>query len=92
MDSSSNTDRRIFSAFGSSSSLRECTSDRPSSWGQWMVLQHNLVSTRQILFGIDYNYYTKIQPYNQQQALSFCSKVLNIFLHNSYSLYSDNIK
>jgi hypothetical protein len=49
IDSSSKTDRSIFSVFGSSSSLRECTSDRPSSWGQCMVLRQNLVSTEQVL-------------------------------------------
>lgn len=52
IESSSNTDRNIFSAFGSSSSLRVCTSDRPSSWGQWMVLKHDLVLTGQKLFAI----------------------------------------
>lgn len=86
IDSSSNIDRSNFSAFGSSSSLRECASDRPSSWGKWMVLQHHLVLTGQKLFVVHYN---EIKLYDQQQALSSSSKTLNIILQHSYSLYSN---
>ena len=88
MDSSSNTDRSIFSAFGSSSSLRECTSDRPSSWGQWMVLQHYLVLTGQKLFVIHYN---EINLITNSRPSLLPAKFWTLF-YASYSLYSDNIK
>lgn len=89
IDNSSNTDRSIFSAFGSSSSLRACTSDRLSSWGKLIILQHHLVLKEHKLFFV---YHNEIKPYDQQQALSSSSKVLNIIPQYLYSLCSDNIK
>lgn len=87
MDSSSNTDRSIFSAFGSSSSLRECTSDRPSSWGQCGLTTPPYFDRTNITF----THYNEIPPYDHQQALSSLSIVLNVILHGSYSLCCNNI-
>lgn len=75
MDNSSKTDRSVFSAFGSSSSLRECASDRPSSWGKCMVLRQNFFSTGLLYCGLQYNSTScsRSDPSTvQEEVLTFC--------------------